>query len=184
MLMIARSFWMKAVVTTVAAGAFVWLYEVRFLDSRYMLQLASDSASETGHPPPVGKRLTFSATAYCKGLQTSTGVAVQRGIAAADPTVLPLGSVLSVDANDLRYNGIYTVLDTGPQVRGRELDLYLWSCTEAVRFGRRSVKLTLLRLGWDPSATSGATPGTFSGPETRQPLPARPLPVAPTEAQK
>ena len=35
-------------------------------------------------------------------------------------------------------------------MRGRTVDLYLWSCKEALQFGRRSVRLTVLRLGWSP----------------------------------
>ena len=41
-------------------------------------------------------------------------------------------------------------MDTGPAVKGRIVDLYLWSCTEALQFGRRSVRLTVLRHGWSP----------------------------------
>jgi hypothetical protein len=26
----------------------------------------------------------------------------------------------------------------------------LWSCTEALQFGRRKVRVTVLRLGWNP----------------------------------
>lgn len=185
MMQLARSFWLKAAVTTVAAGSFVWLYEVRFLDHKSTRPFVSDSTPDPGRPLPVGARLPFSATAYCKGLLTSTGVAVQRGIVAADPEVLPMGSVLNVDAGDPRYNGIYTVLDTGPQVRGREVDIYLWSCAEAITFGRRPVQLTLLRIGWAPQATtSQPASGIFSRPGAERPLPARPLPLAPPEPHK
>ena len=38
----------------------------------------------------------FSATAYCKGTTTASGVGVTTGIAAADPGLLPVGSVLSM----------------------------------------------------------------------------------------
>jgi hypothetical protein len=41
-------------------------------------------------------------------------------------------------------------MDTGPSVKGRSVDLYLWNCKEALAFGRRSVRLTVLRLGWSP----------------------------------
>src|SRR5262245_25943817 len=152
MMQLARSLWMKAAVTTVAAGSFVWLYEVEFPDSKFAtLPLVLEP--DAGRSPAVGVRVPFTATAYCKGLLTSTGVTVQRGIAASDPAILPVGSVLRVDAADARYDGIYTVLDTGPQVQGRELDIYMWSCTEALAFGRKTIQLTLLREGWDPRAT-------------------------------
>ena len=45
-------------------------------------------------------------------------------------------------------------MDTGPKVQGRHLDLYVWSCHEALAFGRRRIEVTVLRLGWDPRASS------------------------------
>jgi hypothetical protein len=45
-------------------------------------------------------------------------------------------------------------MDTGPAIQGREIDLYMWSCNEALAFGRRTVRLTVLRLGWNPKATT------------------------------
>jgi hypothetical protein len=45
-------------------------------------------------------------------------------------------------------------MDTGPSVQGRTLDLYMWSCHEALRFGRRPVELRVLRLGWNPAAST------------------------------
>ena len=101
-----------------------------------------------------GAKLTFSATAYCKGTTTASGVAVRRGIAAADPQLLPAGSVVSLSTGDVEFDGVYTVMDTGPAVKGRLLDLYVWSCHEALAFGRKSVQVTVLRLGWDPRASA------------------------------
>lgn len=106
--------------------------------------------------PRLGTAIRFQATAYCKGETTAAGVAVRHGMAAADPTLLPLGSVVRIDTDDARYDGIWTVLDTGPGIKGRELDLYLWSCNDAVAFGRQTVRVTILRLGWDPRASAPA----------------------------
>jgi 3D (Asp-Asp-Asp) domain-containing protein len=103
--------------------------------------------------PRLGTDIGFDATAYCKGDTTAAGVQVRSGIAAADPTLLPLGSVVRVESNVPAMNGIWTVLDTGPEIKGRELDLYVWSCTQALAFGRRRVTATILRLGWDPNAS-------------------------------
>ena len=71
-------------------------------------------------------------------------------LAAADPAILPVGSVVRLETPNPRYSGVWTVMDTGPAVRGRTVDLYLWSCKEALQFGRRNVRLTVLRLGWSP----------------------------------
>ena len=155
--------------------AFVVLYEVSIFDSK---PATPRTVRTEAVVPSPGARLTFDATAYCKGLTTRSGVAVQAGIAASDPALLPIGSIVQVDSVESRYDGIYTVLDTGPEIRGRELDIYMWSCYEALRFGRQSVYLTVLRLGWDPRAvTPPLLDRLFKRPASEPtPLPSRPLP--------
>jgi 3D (Asp-Asp-Asp) domain-containing protein len=172
--LIARSLWRKGAATAVAVGGFVSLYEVTTLDSRYAARQAT--LREATALPAPGMRLAFSATAYCKGVTTASGVAAQSGVAAADPELLPVGSVVEVDADDPRYSGIYAIMDTGPAVQGRHVDIYMWSCNEALRFGRRPIHLTVLRLGWSPRATSpNFMERLFNSPEP-PPLPSRPLP--------
>jgi 3D (Asp-Asp-Asp) domain-containing protein len=151
-MIIARSFWRKSIVTIVAAVGFMLLYQVTTLDSRYAARQAV--LRETTALPMPGARLAFSATAYCKGNQTASGVAPQTGVAAADPELLPVGSVVEIDSLPPKYNGIYTVLDTGPAIQGREVDLYMWNCNEALQFGRKPSHVNVLRLGWNPRATS------------------------------
>jgi 3D (Asp-Asp-Asp) domain-containing protein len=146
--LLSRSAWRKAVVLVTAIVGFVLVYEARVLDSRWQAITGQVGA------PEAGQRLQFEATAYCKGTTTASGVGVRTGIAAADPKLLPVGSVLNISAGEPRYNGVYTVMDTGPSVQGRVLDLYMWSCHEALRFGRKQVDVTVLRLGWDPQASS------------------------------
>jgi 3D (Asp-Asp-Asp) domain-containing protein len=173
---IAKSFWRKAIVTVIAAGAFTSLYEVTALDSRYVARLGT-AGDPVGLPRP-GDRLAFAATAYCKGITTASGVAVQTGIAAADPALLPVGSVIDVSAPDTKYSGIYTVMDTGPAIQGRLIDVYMWSCYEALDFGRMPIQLTVLRLGWNPKATTPTfLERLFKRPSGTPPrLPSRPLP--------
>jgi 3D (Asp-Asp-Asp) domain-containing protein len=91
---------------------------------------------------------TFSATAYCLKGKTASGVVVRRGIIAADPRVLPLGSIVRLQAG--KYSGIYTVMDTGGAIRGRRIDIYLPTRSEAIAFGNRDVKVEVLRHGWEP----------------------------------
>ena len=107
-----------------------------------------------GREPEPGVKLIFTATAYCKGTTTASGIGVRRGIAAADPQVLPAGSVVTLSTGETEFDGVYTVMDTGPLVKGRLLDLYVWSCHEALAFGRKAVEVTVLRLGWDPRASA------------------------------
>ena len=89
---------------------------------------------------------TFSATAYSIEGRTASGVQTRRGIVAADPRVLPIGSRIRVhEAGE--YDGEYVVHDTGPAIRGREIDIYLPSDAAAKRFGRRTVKVEVLSRG-------------------------------------
>jgi hypothetical protein len=104
-------------------------------------------------------------------------VGVRTGIVAADPAILPVGSVVRLETPDPRYSGVWTVMDTGPAVRGRIVDLYLWNCTEALKFGRRHVRLTVLRLGWSPqNSIPGLVDTLFRKreAEAKQPAPAAP----------
>lgn len=85
---------------------------------------------------------SFKATAYCLKGRTASGGSVRRGIVAADPRVLPLGTRINISAG--AYSGTYTVADTGGAVRGRILDIWVPSCAEANRFGRKSIKVSVV----------------------------------------
>lgn len=145
--LIARSLWRRVVATLVVVAGFVLLYEATIRDSRSAREAAIHDPTAV---PMAGSKLQFAATAYCKGTTTASGVNVRTGIAAADPALLPVGSVISVSTRDPKYNGVYTIMDTGPAVQGRVLDLYMWSCHEALAFGRKDADVTVLRLGWNP----------------------------------
>jgi 3D (Asp-Asp-Asp) domain-containing protein len=97
---------------------------------------------ESQQPRPV----EFWATAYCDEGTTKSGVPAAPGIVAADPTVLPLGSVICVQKAG--YDGLYQVMDTGRLVRGRTIDIYIPSLRLATEFGRRRVRVTVLRHGF------------------------------------
>jgi rare lipoprotein A len=88
--------------------------------------------------------LTFVATAYCRGTTTRAGTRVGPGVIAADPAVLPIGTQVRISGMTGAYDGIYTVMDTGPRIRGRRIDLYVTNCAEAVRFGRQHADLVVL----------------------------------------
>jgi 3D (Asp-Asp-Asp) domain-containing protein len=175
MMLLSRSLGRKIVATGTAAVAFAFLYESTILDSRYAARQAEFRES-TATPAP-GARLRFTATAYCRGTTTASGVNVRNGIAAADPDLLPVGSVVQVDRLGDRYNGIYTVMDTGPAVQGRHIDIYMWSCDEArYEFGKRTAGLTVLRLGWNPRAsTPSLVDRLFRRREMAEPVEAAPL---------
>jgi len=93
--------------------------------------------------PAGASRGSFSATAYCLPGRTSMGHSVRRGIIAADPRVLKLGSTVYVNAGP--WSGNYLVSDTGGAVKGKKVDIWVPSCSEARRFGRRSVEVFSLQ---------------------------------------
>jgi 3D (Asp-Asp-Asp) domain-containing protein len=88
--------------------------------------------------------------AYCLGGKTASGLAVREGAAAADTNLLPLGSVIRLRSGgrSVAGEGVYTVLDTGRLIKGRQIDVYIPKCSEARRFGRRRMVAEVLRLGW------------------------------------
>ena len=88
---------------------------------------------------------SYVATAYSLRGRTASGQVVSKGLIAADPRLLPLGSRVRLEAG--AYSGEYLVADTGGSVRGRHIDIWTPSSREAMRFGKRKVKLTVLSLG-------------------------------------
>ena len=87
---------------------------------------------------------TYSATAYSLRGRTASGQYVSRGLIAADPRVLPLGTRVRLDAG--AWSGEYLVADTGGAIKGRKIDIWTPTAREALQFGRRPVKLTVLSI--------------------------------------
>jgi 3D (Asp-Asp-Asp) domain-containing protein len=183
---ISRSLGRKLTATAAVAVGFVLMYEAKVIDFR---QIAIPGQAKEVVPGEErvalnANHLRFAATAYCKGTTTASGVNVRTGIAAADPDLLPVGSVIQVYRLGERYNGIYTIMDTGPAVQGREIDIYMWSCHEALQFGRRQIGINVLRLGWNPKASTPTLvdrlfrqrEATLTG-AAAAPLPSRPVEI-------
>jgi len=84
----------------------------------------------------------YVATAYSLRGRTASGRMVGKGLIAADPRHLPLGTRVRLEAG--AYSGEYLVADTGTLVRGKRIDIWTPTSREAMRFGRRTVKLTVL----------------------------------------
>jgi 3D (Asp-Asp-Asp) domain-containing protein len=81
----------------------------------------------------------FSATAYCFSGRTAMGHGVRRGLIAADPRVLKLGSRVYINAG--QWSGTYLVSDTGGAIKGKRIDIWVPGCSEARKFGRRTVQV-------------------------------------------
>jgi peptidoglycan DL-endopeptidase CwlO len=80
--------------------------------------------------------LTVSATAYDLQGRTSTGLPVGWGIAAVDPSVIPLGTHIVVPGY-----GVAVAADTGSSVVGATIDLWFPSEAQADAWGRRTVTI-------------------------------------------
>ncbi len=99
-------------------------------------------AQQRRHPT----RYRFEATAFCADGTTASGLETHRGHVAADPRILPLGTRVRVlDAGP--YSGTYVVADTGSKVVGRHIDIYVPNRPAAKRFGKRMVRVRVLKWG-------------------------------------
>lgn len=122
------------------------------VDNQDPVKAGKDEQKKEGQDKSEGKKLvektvmsksaganrgSFVATAYCLRGKTAMGHGVRQGIIAADPRVLRLGSKIFVNGGG--YSGNYLVSDTGGKIKGKRLDIWMASCAEARRFGRRTV---------------------------------------------
>lgn len=115
--------------------------EVAVIKSSKLAALDRSESELVGIEPPR----SFQATAYSLRGITRSGSYVRRGVIAADPRVLPLGSVVHLKAGN--YTGVYSVQDTGGAIKGKRIDVWMPSSREARSFGRQNVRLTVLKYG-------------------------------------
>jgi 3D (Asp-Asp-Asp) domain-containing protein len=85
-----------------------------------------------------GRQVTVSATMYCLRGTTATGVPVQPGIVATDPSYIPLGTRMFVPGY-----GEGVAADTGGAVKGWTIDLWVASCAVADTYGRQTITITI-----------------------------------------
>ena len=107
---------------------------------------------------------TYTATAYSLRGRTASGKPVSRGLIAADPSLLPLGTRVRLEAGS--WSGEYLVADTGGAVKGRRIDIWTPTAQEALQFGRRPVKLTVLERGGKRGASALVRPRRVSDSAT------------------
>ena len=78
--------------------------------------------------------------------RTASGEMVRRGIVAVDTDVIPMHSLIRIEgAGDL--SGFYEVKDTGGAIKGNRVDIYVPTKHEAYKFGKRDIKVFILREG-------------------------------------
>ncbi len=84
-------------------------------------------------------------TAYCSGCSgtTATGIDLRSNpdskVVAVDPNVIPLGTKLYVEGYGYAVAG-----DTGGAIKGHHVDLFMPSRNDALKWGRRTIKVTIL----------------------------------------
>jgi 3D (Asp-Asp-Asp) domain-containing protein len=90
-------------------------------------------------PAADGERtLTVLSTGYSLTGRTSTGLQVAWGVVAVDPSLIPLGTKLSIPGY-----GEGVAADTGGAVRGPTIDLWFPTLAQAFAWGRRTITITL-----------------------------------------
>ena len=123
--------------------------QIRAIETRVRAQVEAEIRAERARSTSlaVRERLEMSSTAYCLRGLMRTGVRTRDGMAAGDPRVLPLGSVVRVAHTDGRPIGVFVVMDTGGAIRGNKIDIYMDSCREASDWGRKPVVVEVLSIG-------------------------------------
>jgi 3D (Asp-Asp-Asp) domain-containing protein/peptidoglycan hydrolase CwlO-like protein len=89
-------------------------------------------------PAAGGRTITVVATGYTLRGRTATGLPTGPGIVAVDPSVIPLGTHMTIPGY-----GEGVAADTGGAVRGADIDLWFPSLAQALAWGRRTVTITL-----------------------------------------
>lgn len=96
----------------------------------------------------VVKEFTVSATAYtaycngCSGI-TKTGINLRKNsdlkVIAVDPNVIKLGTKVHVEGYGYAIAG-----DTGGAIKGNKIDVFIPTKSEAYKWGRKNVKITIV----------------------------------------
>jgi 3D (Asp-Asp-Asp) domain-containing protein len=109
-------------------------------------QPVATASVETGDPAgsPVAiavsgpRTVTVIATGYTLRGRTSTGIQTAAGLVAVDPSVIPLGTRLSIPGY-----GTGIAAATGGAMHGNLIDLWFPTLKEAQAWGRRTVMITI-----------------------------------------
>jgi 3D (Asp-Asp-Asp) domain-containing protein len=104
---------------------------------------AQDAVDSTPPPAPVsavsgGRTITVRSTGYSLPGHTATGLPVGWGVVAVDPSVVPLGTKLTIPGY-----GEGVAADTGGGVRGNVIDIWFPTLAQARAWGRRTITITL-----------------------------------------
>jgi len=101
-------------------------------------EAAPAPAAEAVAPQEGRRSLTVSSTGYALRGRTATGVYTAHGVIAVDPSVIPLGTRMTIPGY-----GEGIAADTGGAVHGNVIDLWFPTVEEALQWGRRTVTIVI-----------------------------------------
>jgi 3D (Asp-Asp-Asp) domain-containing protein/peptidoglycan hydrolase CwlO-like protein len=139
----------KAYVSTLASQQRLKASQIANLESQARVSVARSEAiapaSAISITSPVlaparggGRTITVQSTGYALGGTTASGLPVGWGIVAVDPSVIPLGTRMTIPGY-----GEGVAADTGSAVQGAIIDLWFPTTAQALQWGRRTVTITL-----------------------------------------
>ena len=102
------------------------------------MTIAVSSPVQDAPAQASGQTITVLATGYSLAGSTATGLPTGWGVVAVDPSVIPLGTRLSIPGY-----GSGVAADVGGAIRGATIDLWFPSRGQARAWGRRTVTITL-----------------------------------------
>jgi 3D (Asp-Asp-Asp) domain-containing protein len=106
--------------------------------ARQLATVAATPVSSTTPIAPGAHTLTVTATGYSMHGSTATGAPTGWGVVAVDPSVIPLGTRLSIPGY-----GSGVAADTGGAIQGATIDLWFPTVAQANAWGRRTVTISL-----------------------------------------
>lgn len=114
---------------------------VREPAAQIVATVSRQTASRGGQTIEFDRVIKMTSTAYTHtGNMTYTDVWPSVGTVAVDPRVIPLGTRLYVDGY-----GFARAMDTGGAIKGNRIDLFFETREEALKWGRRSVQVFVLK---------------------------------------
>jgi 3D (Asp-Asp-Asp) domain-containing protein len=142
----------KRYLSSLAAQRRLNVRQITRLDSQARTYVARSTAVTPTAPapaaaaPPVSvstpvrsaRTLVVTATGYSLDGATASGIPVGYGVVAVDPSVIPLGTRMTIPGY-----GEGVAADTGSAVQGATIDLWFPSTAQALGWGRRTVTITL-----------------------------------------
>lgn len=143
----------QAVAAAEAAQAAANLAAAKAVVAPSIESIGADQAAEPPQPPPAlpppqpspqapvassGKQLTVVTTAYTLRGTTATGIPAGPGVVAVDPSVIPLGTRMTIPGY-----GEGVAADTGGAIKGNRIDLWVATAAEAEQWQWQTVTITL-----------------------------------------